>query len=107
MSEPKVSERMAILVGNVGHTACAYGRDPGNQNILECSNAADRELLSAIAEIEQRAALCDKWKEAAVAIHNVCLDVSRPPTSDGFPAAVFRMRSAMAPLGPAWDEAVR
>lgn len=98
---------MLKLVREATQAASAFALDPcGPRRLLETTESRNT-LLSAIAEIEQRAALCDKWKEAAVAIHNVCLDVSRPPTSDGFPAAVFRMRSAMAPLGPAWDEAVR
>lgn len=55
MTEPKVSERMRNLVANVGHTACLYGQSQHDDGLLELSNQADAALLTAIAELEQRA----------------------------------------------------
>lgn len=124
--QPKVSERMRQLFKSATKEAFGNGNMfafPEEEHIPQCS--AGDALFSAIAEIEQRAEIGDKWKEAAVAFHNANLahadlelwitvpeNIKNQPESFG--EAVERAYVAncavgrsIAALGDEWDEATR
>ena len=88
--QPKVSERMERLVIAYALTV-AYRSEPQKVNAARCA------LLSAIAEIEQRA---EKWKEVALAIREGAL------CARGF-MLTKRVEAAFEVLGDEWDEAVK
>lgn len=110
MTKPKVSERMFNLVECAVAAAYSWPKpicivDVPSEEIIKGYYL--QMLLSAIAEIEQRA---EKWKEVALA--KSLLEIAKCTSNlDDFSTllkhAVEREKAAIAALGDEWDEAVR